>query len=83
MEIESKYAIYIERQNCDIKSYKKDSKIKIPANIDYELVGSLSNEAKEIFTKASPETIAQAASLPGVTPAAIGAVAIYIRSKAA
>ena len=83
LEIESKYAIYIERQKGDIKSYKKDSKIKIPANIDYELVGSLSNEAKEIFTKARPETIAQAASLPGVTPAAIGAVAIYIRSKAA
>ena len=83
MEIESKYAIYIERQKGDIKSYKKDSKIKIPANINYELVGSLSNEAKEIFTKARPETIAQAAALPGVTPAAIGAVAIYLRSKAA
>jgi tRNA uridine 5-carboxymethylaminomethyl modification enzyme len=83
LEIECQYAIYIERQKNDIITYRKDSKLRIPKNIDYSCVGSLSNEAKEVLNKAKPETIAQASSLPGITPAAIGAVIIYMRQLAA
>ena len=83
LEIECKYKVYIERQKADILSYRRDSAIQIPSDIDFNLVGSLSNEAKEIFIKARPETIAQAASLPGITPAAVGAMVVYLRSKAA
>ena len=83
LEIECQYAIYIERQKNDIETYRKDSKLKIPKNIDYSSVGSLSNEAKEVLKKAKPETIAQASSLPGITPAAIGAVIIHMRQLAA
>ena len=83
LEIECQYAIYIERQKNDIKTYRKDSKLRIPRNIDYSSVGSLSNEAKELLNTARPETIAQASSLPGITPAAIGAVIIYMRQSAA
>ena len=83
LEIECQYAIYIERQKKDIKTYRKDSKLKIPRDIDYSSVGSLSNEAKELLNTARPETIAQASSLPGITPAAIGAVIIYMRQMAA
>ena len=83
IEIECKYAVYIERQKFDILSYRRDAALKIPTNIDFDLVGSLSNESKEIFSRARPATIAQAASLPGITPAAIGAVVVYLRSKAA
>ena len=83
LEIECQYAIYIERQKKDIKTYRKDSKLKIPRDIDYSSVGSLSNEAKELLNTARPETIAQASSLPGITPAAIGAVIIYMRQLAA
>ncbi len=83
LEIECQYAIYIERQKNDIKTYRKDSKLRIPRDIDYSSVGSLSNEAKELLNTARPETIAQASSLPGITPAAIGAVIIYMRQMAA
>ena len=83
LEIECQYAIYIERQKNDIETYRKDSKLKIPKNIDYSSVGSLSNEAKEVLKNAKPETIAQASSLPGITPAAIGAVIIHMRQLAA
>jgi tRNA uridine 5-carboxymethylaminomethyl modification enzyme len=83
LEIECQYAIYIERQKNDIKTYRKDSNIRIPRDIDYSLVGSLSNEAKELLNMAKPETIAQASSLPGITPAAIGAVIVYMRQSAA
>ena len=47
------------------------------------MVGSLSNEAIEVLDNAQPETIAQASALPGITPAAINAVLIYMRRKVA
>ena len=83
IEIEAQYAVYIERQKNDIHTYRKDSKLRIPKDIDYASVGSLSNEAKEVLSRVKPESIAQASSLPGITPAAIGAVIIYMRQKAA
>ena len=81
--IESQYAVYIARQRNDINTYRKDSRLKIPNDIDYSLVGSLSNEAKEVLSRVKPESIAQASALPGITPAAIGAVIVYMRQKAA
>ena len=83
IEIEAQYAVYIERQRNDIHTYRKDSKLKIPKDLDYTSVGSLSNEAKEVLSRVKPESIAQASALPGITPAAIGAVIIYMRQKAA
>lgn len=83
IEIESQYAVYIARQRNDINTYRKDSRLKIPNDIDYSLVGSLSNEAKEVLSRVKPESIAQASALPGITPAAIGAVIVYLRQKAA
>jgi tRNA uridine 5-carboxymethylaminomethyl modification enzyme len=83
IEIECQYSVYIERQRNDINIYRKDSQLKIPKNINYSSVGSLSNEAKEVLIRAKPETIAQASSLPGITPAAIGAVIVYMRQMAA
>ena len=83
IEIEAKYLIYLERQKRDIRSYKSDNNLHIPGDIDYLEVGSLSNESKEILKKALPQTIAQASSLPGITPAAVNAILIHIRRKAA
>tara|TARA_B100000686_G_scaffold354825_1_gene467493 strand:+ start:6395 stop:8257 length:1863 start_codon:yes stop_codon:yes gene_type:complete len=83
IEIEGKYLVYLDRQKKDINSYKKDNNLKIPFNFDYRMIGSLSNEAIEVLDKAQPETIAQASALPGVTPAAINAVLIYMRRKVA
>ena len=83
IEIEAQYAVYIERQKNDIHTYRKDSQLKLPRDIDYTLVGSVSNEAKEVLGRVRPESIAQASVLPGITPAAIGAVIIYMRQKAA
>ena len=83
IEIEAQYAVYIERQRNDIHTYRKDSQLKLPKDLDYALVGSLSNEAKEVLGRVRPESIAQASVLPGITPAAIGAVIIYMRQKAA
>ena len=83
IEIEAKYLIYLERQKRDIRSYKSDNNLHIPRGLNYLKVGSLSNESKEILRKALPQTIAQAASLPGITPAAVNAILIHIRRKVA
>ena len=83
IEIEAKYAIYLERQIKDISSYKSDNNMHIPIDFNYLSVGSLSNESKEILNNARPQTIAQAAALPGITPAAINAILIYMRRKVA
>lgn len=85
IEINAKYDSYLKRQIVDIKSFKKDEAIKIPDNMDYSQVFSLSNEVMEKLNNARPMTIGAANRIPGITPAAITAVLVYLRntSKAA
>ncbi|SVB49542.1 uncharacterized protein METZ01_LOCUS202396, partial [marine metagenome] len=79
IEIEAQYACYFERQESDINSYRRDRSRKIPSEIDYRKVGSLSNEAIEKLVEARPATISAAARLPGVTPAALTALMVHLR----
>lgn len=70
VEIEAKYQHYIQREQINIKALDADEELKIPANIDYEELKSLSYESRTILTKVQPETIGQARRIQGVTPAA-------------
>ena len=79
VEIEAQYACYLERQESEINSYRRDRSRKIPCEIDYRKVGSLSNEAMEKLAEARPATISAAARLPGVTPAALTAIMVHLR----
>jgi tRNA uridine 5-carboxymethylaminomethyl modification enzyme len=81
IEINAKYDSYLKRQIVDIKSFKKDEAIKIPDDMDYSLVSSLSNEVMEKLNNARPMTIGSANRIPGVTPAAITAILVYLRNK--
>ncbi|MFP6714601.1 MAG: tRNA uridine-5-carboxymethylaminomethyl(34) synthesis enzyme MnmG [Alphaproteobacteria bacterium] len=81
IEIEAKYACYLDRQESDINSYRRDRGRTIPSGIDYHKVGSLSNEALEKLIEARPATIAAAARLPGVTPAALTALMVHLRRE--
>jgi tRNA uridine 5-carboxymethylaminomethyl modification enzyme len=74
------YSSYIKRQEQDIVIFLKEENMKIPTNIDYGDIKSLSNEVREKLTKASPTTIGAALRISGVTPAAIMAVMVYIKS---
>ena len=78
-EIEAKYDVYLSRQQSDIEAYKRDRALVIPAALDYANVGSLSTEAKESLEAARPESLAGAARLPGVTPAAVTALMVHLR----
>ena len=67
----SLYESYIERQDADIRAYRKDEKLELPKNLNFEHIGGLSTEAKQALVKTSPRTLGHASRVPGVTPAAI------------
>ena len=79
LEIEARYASYLERQAADIAAFRRDEALCIPAGLDYSGVGSLSAEACEKLSAARPETIGAAARIPGVSPAAVLAVLGHVR----
>ncbi len=81
VEIEARYASYLDRQASDIATLKKDEKRSIPPDIRYSEIGSLSNEIREKLENARPETVAQAQRIEGMTPSAIMAVLAHIRKR--
>jgi tRNA uridine 5-carboxymethylaminomethyl modification enzyme len=78
---DTKYSGYIELQQKDIASFKRDEAIKIPENFDYDALRSLSNEVKEKLKNIQPESIGAAGRISGVTPAAISAIVIYLKGR--
>ena len=71
IEIDAKYAVYLDRQASDIESLRKDEAIGLPGDLDYDMVAGLSNELKGKLKAVRPETLAQAARMEGMTPAAL------------
>jgi tRNA uridine 5-carboxymethylaminomethyl modification enzyme len=71
MEIEAKYARYLDRQAADIAAYRRDEALRLPDELDYHRVPGLSNEITEKLSRLRPETLGQAGRVPGVTPAAL------------
>jgi len=83
VEIQAKYAGYIDRQQQEIGKAKRYEALKLPDNIDYSLVGGLSSEVKEKLVSQQPETLGQAARIPGITPAAVSLLLIHLKKKSA
>lgn len=79
IEIAAKYAGYIERQKQDIEKQRGYEQTKLPADINYGRVTGLSNEVKQKLTEAKPDTLGRAARVPGVTPAAISLLLVYLK----
>ena len=71
VEIDGKYAGYMERQDADIKAFLRDEGMQLPADLDIDAVGSLSAEIRQKLKAVKPATIGAAARIPGITPAAI------------
>ena len=83
VEIEAKYAGYIDRQHEDIQRLRQHENTPIPADFDYSSVKGLSNEVKQKLGDARPQTLARASRIPGVTPAAISLLLVYLKKKSA
>jgi tRNA uridine 5-carboxymethylaminomethyl modification enzyme len=79
IEIEAKYEGYIARQEDEIARLRRHQSIRIPADLDYAAIGGLSTELRQKLVAARPETIARAASIPGVTPAALSLLLVHAR----
>jgi tRNA uridine 5-carboxymethylaminomethyl modification enzyme len=81
LKIQSKYDVHVKKQEASIISYKKDSKLKIPKNIDYTKIGGLSKECSDALGFAKPGDLAAAARIPGVTAAALTSVLLYTKKN--
>ncbi|MCC8468179.1 MAG: FAD-dependent oxidoreductase, partial [Rickettsia endosymbiont of Eriopis connexa] len=79
--IEAKYASYLTRQHADINLFQSEEVQLIPKNIDYFKIPSISLEIQEKLSSHKPTTIGVARRIPGVTPAAITAIIIYLKTK--
>ena len=79
LETDCRYDVYLKRQSEDIDSFKKENKIKIPFNFEFNRIKGLSNEVRDILYKVRPESIAQASNLPGLTPTAILLLLRYVK----
>ncbi|MBU4435185.1 MAG: tRNA uridine-5-carboxymethylaminomethyl(34) synthesis enzyme MnmG, partial [Alphaproteobacteria bacterium] len=83
IEIEAAYAGYLDRQRADAESFRREEDLRLPADLDYRAVGSLSNEVREKLARVKPLTLGQAARIEGVTPGALSALLAHVRRHAA
>jgi tRNA uridine 5-carboxymethylaminomethyl modification enzyme len=81
VEIAAKYSGYIERQQAEIEQARQYESARVPENFDYHSVSGLSNEVRQKLGEARPETLARAARIPGVTPAAISLLLITLKKR--
>lgn len=81
LQISTKYEGYITRQVDQVARYKKNEAIKIPDDFNYQTVDSLSAEVREKLQTIRPQSLGQAARIPGVTPAAVSILAVMLRSR--
>ncbi|QSA96088.1 tRNA uridine-5-carboxymethylaminomethyl(34) synthesis enzyme MnmG [Methylococcus sp. EFPC2] len=79
VEIQAKYAGYIDRQQADIERARRHDHWRLPESFDYANVVGLSNEVREKLRRQQPETIGQASRLPGITPAAISLLLVHLK----
>jgi tRNA uridine 5-carboxymethylaminomethyl modification enzyme len=83
VEIQAKYAGYIERQREEIERHLRHEETKLPEDMQYEQVSGLSIEVKQKLTAQRPATVGQAGRVPGVTPAAISLLLVHLKKRSA
>ena len=81
IEIGVKYAGYIDRQQLEIDRLRRYEDTCLPLDFDYSIIEGLSNEVKQKFGNTRPQTLAQASRIPGVTPAAVSLLLIYLKKR--
>lgn len=82
VEVQIKYAGYIERQYDEIAKQQRHEQTRLPDSLDYEKVSGLSTEVRQKLIAQRPQTIGQASRISGVTPAAISLLLIYLKKHA-
>ncbi|MGH6996173.1 MAG: FAD-dependent oxidoreductase, partial [Stellaceae bacterium] len=83
LEIDGRYSGYLKRQAEEIAAFRRDEALKLPSDLDYDAIGSLSAEIRIKLRASRPETLGAAARVSGVTPAALVALLRHVRRPAA
>jgi tRNA uridine 5-carboxymethylaminomethyl modification enzyme len=83
VEISVKYSGYIDRQQLEIERLHRSENLLIPPSFNYTLVKGLSNEVSQKLSQARPGTVGQASRIPGVTPAAISLLLVFLKKTQA
>ncbi len=83
VEIKTKYAGYIDRQQDEIARLRASENIALPADLEYSNISGLSKEIQHKLSLARPETLGQASRIPGVTPAAVSLLMIHLKKRSA
>ena len=81
IEIQTKYAGYVERQALKVRQQANHEALSIPDSIDYNAIKNLSNEVREKLEHVRPVTVGQASRIEGLTPTAISLLVIYIKAN--
>jgi tRNA uridine 5-carboxymethylaminomethyl modification enzyme len=81
LEIDAKYAVYLDRQAADVAAYRRDESFELPENIDYTRIPGLSAELTQKLKSIRPRTIGQAGRIDGITPVALTLLAAHVRRK--
>lgn len=79
VEIQAKYAGYIERQREEIERQRRHEQLTLPVDLDYAEVHGLSREVREKLSRHQPQTLGQASRIPGMTPAAISLLLVHLK----
>ena len=83
VEIQAKYAGYIDRQRDEIQRARNNEALRLPQDLDFTRVKGLSSEVREKLSRHRPETIGQAGRIPGVTPAAVSLLLVHMKKRSA
>jgi tRNA uridine 5-carboxymethylaminomethyl modification enzyme len=79
LEIDAKYAVYLDRQAADIAAFRRDEALALAPDLDYAAVAGLSNEVRQRLAAVRPLTLGQAGRIDGITPAALTLLAAHLR----
>ena len=82
IEVQARYAGYIERAREEIARARRNEETALPADLDYALLTGLSHEVRQRLTEVRPATLGQAARVPGVTPAAVSILLVHLKKRA-
>ena len=81
VEVDAKYAVYLDRQKEDIDVIRKEEGIELPADLDVDEIAGLSNELKEKLQRVRPTTLGQAGRIEGMTPAALALLLARVKRR--
>ena len=81
IEIDGKYSGYLDRQEADIRAFRRDEALTLPSDLDVDAVGSLSTEIRLKLKQTRPATLGAAARIPGMTPAALTTLLRFVKRR--